>query len=72
VYVPIRSTSFPANPQTVSTICSAHGGSDINGCIAIYTAPKDSDDQCVIKGTPVVASNSGDVPSLHAKCGKEK
>ncbi len=72
VYVPIRATSFPANPPTVSTICSAHGGIDSNGCIAIYTAPKDSDDQCVIKGTPVVASNSGDPAFLHAKCDKQK
>jgi len=70
VYVPIRSTTFPATPPTVSTICSAHGGSDSNGCIAIYTAPKDSDDQCVIKGTPAVASISGDPAFVHANCGK--
>jgi hypothetical protein len=70
VYVPIRSTTFPASPPTVSTICSSHGGVDANGCIAIYTAPNDADDQCQVKGTPAVAVNSGDLAFQHAKCGK--
>lgn len=33
VYVPI--------PAGVSTICGAHGGLDVNGCIAVFKTPKD-------------------------------
>jgi hypothetical protein len=60
IYVPIRSTTFPANPPTVSTICSSKGGVDANGCIAVFTAPKD--DECLAQGMPVLDHDDGDDP----------
>jgi hypothetical protein len=60
IYVPIRSTTFPANPPTVSTICSSKGGVDANGCIAVFTAP--NDDECLAQGMPVLDHDDGDDP----------
>src|SRR5215475_6729392 len=60
IYVPIRSTAFPANPPTVSTICSSMGGDDTKGCIAVFHAP--NDDQCLAQGMPVLDHDDGDDP----------
>jgi len=60
IYVPIRSTAFPANPPTVSTICSSKGGNDADGCIAVFTAP--NDDRCLAQGMPVLDHDDGDDP----------
>lgn len=68
VYIPIRSTAFPANPPTVSTICGSHGGVDANGCIAIYSKPSGSDDQCLVKATPVIAVKDGEPVFQRARC----
>jgi hypothetical protein len=35
IYVPIASTAFTG--QTVPGICSTGGGSDANGCVAVYS-----------------------------------
>jgi len=60
IYVPIRSTAFPATPPTVSTICSSKGGDDAAGCIAVFTAP--NDDKCLAHGMPVLDHDDGDDP----------
>lgn len=70
VYVPIRSTAFPASPPTVSTICSSHGGADANGCIAIYSKPSGSADQCLVKNTAVIAGKDGEPVFQRARCRK--
>jgi hypothetical protein len=49
VYVPIRGNNGTTPPSTTGTICSSakdvfgNAGSDALGCIAIYTAPRDSE-----------------------------
>jgi hypothetical protein len=51
VYVPIRGNNGTTPPSTTGKICSTakdvfgNAGSDALGCIAIYTAPHDSDDR---------------------------
>jgi hypothetical protein len=60
IYVPIRSTAFPATPATVSTLCSSKGGDDAAGCIAVFTAA--NDDKCLAQGMPVLDHDDGDDP----------
>src|SRR5580704_4204751 len=51
VYVPI--------PAAVSTVCGLAGGSDAQGCIAVFTTKHD--DKCFAEGSPVVrVSEDGD------------
>src|SRR5215510_6661843 len=60
VYVPINSN--PAQGGA-SGICGAHdGGSDANGCIAVFTVISGTDDKgkCVAQGAPVTAMNDGE------------
>jgi DNA-binding beta-propeller fold protein YncE len=63
VYVPI-----PANGSGgTSTICSAAGGSDTTGCIAVFTAP--NDDRCLAQGTPLIQVGQGGNPDfLKVRC----
>jgi hypothetical protein len=65
VYVPI-----PKNNTTTgltSTICSQAGGSDVTGCIAVFTAPHD--DHCLAAGTPVIqVGNGGNPDFLRIRC----
>jgi hypothetical protein len=63
VYVPIPKNSG----ALTSTICSAAGGSDVNGCIAVFTAPHD--DHCLAQGTPVIRVGEGGDPNyLKDRC----
>jgi hypothetical protein len=63
VYVPIPKNSG----ALTSTICSAAGGSDVNGCIAVFTAP--NDDHCLAQGTPVIEIGGGGDPKfLRTRC----
>jgi hypothetical protein len=64
VYVPIRSNTIAG---TNATICGAHGGSDNNGCIAVYTARRDRDD-CLDEKSQVVAMNGGQQVFHRTKC----
>ncbi len=64
VYVPIRSNTIAG---TNATVCGAHGGSDNNGCIAVYTARRDRDD-CLDEHAPVVAMNGGSPIFHRVKC----
>jgi hypothetical protein len=64
VYVPIPKNSSTAS----STICSQAGGSDANGCIAVFTAPND-DHFCLAEGTPVIrVGQGGDPDFLRTHC----
>jgi hypothetical protein len=50
-----------------STVCGSVGGSDANGCIAVYTTPKD--DQCLAEGAPIREARAGEDPVfLNGKC----
>jgi hypothetical protein len=62
VYVPI-----PKNGAVTSTICSQAGGSDVNGCIAVFTAPND-DHFCLAEGTPVIRVGAGGDEFLKTHC----
>jgi hypothetical protein len=63
VYVPIPKN----NGALTSTICSAAGGSDATGCIAVFTAPHD--DHCVAEGMPVIhVGDHGDAGFFHTRC----
>jgi hypothetical protein len=55
VYVPIRSNTVAG---TNATVCGAKGGSNNNGCIAVYTAPNDRDD-CLDEHSPVRGMKDG-------------
>jgi hypothetical protein len=66
VYVPIRGSGFgspSANVCSSGTDVFGNKGNDANGCIAVYTAPSDSDD-CLPKGTPVVAVDPDGNPNF--------
>jgi hypothetical protein len=50
-----------------STVCGTAGGSDAQGCIAVFTTPKD--DQCLAEGAPVRTANAGEDPVfMNGKC----
>jgi hypothetical protein len=50
-----------------STVCGTTGGTDLQGCIAVYTTPKD--DQCLAEGAPVRTANAGEDPVfMNGKC----
>ena len=65
VYVPISSTEGAA-----SGICGANGGTNANGCIAVFTVISGTDDkgQCFAQGAPVVAMNNGEPEVLKGNC----
>jgi hypothetical protein len=60
VYVPIRRAP---SPSASFTICGS-----ANGCIAVYTATNDDDDQCVAFGTPASSQFDGNPLLMHSKC----
>jgi hypothetical protein len=50
-----------------STVCGTTGGTDLQGCIAVYTTPKD--DQCLAEGAPVRTAHAGEDPVfMNGKC----
>jgi hypothetical protein len=50
-----------------STVCGTAGGSDAQGCIAVFTTPKD--DQCLAEGAPVRTAHAGEDPVfMNGKC----
>jgi hypothetical protein len=67
VYVPINSN--PAQGGA-SGICGANGGSNANGCIAVFTVISGTDDKakCLAQGAPVTAMNNGEPEFLKANC----
>jgi hypothetical protein len=67
VYVPINSN--PAQGGA-SGICGAHGGSNANGCIAVFTVISGKDDKgkCVAQGGPVTGMNDGEPEMLKVNC----
>jgi hypothetical protein len=59
VYVPISSTSG-------SSVCSSAGGSDTQGCIAVFTTPKDD---CFAQGMPTRGfDDDGNAQFEHERC----
>jgi hypothetical protein len=64
VYVPIPKNSG----ALTSTICSAAGGDDTIGCIAVFTAPND-DHSCLAEGAPVTKVEGGDSIFFKKPCG---
>jgi hypothetical protein len=72
VFVPINNCSTAACSSSGgfganSKICSSLGGNDAQGCIAIYTS-RGRDDQCLVAGAAVVASEDGDPQFLRVLC----
>src|SRR5262249_28501684 len=67
VYVPINSN--PAQGGA-SGICGANGGSNANGCIAVFTVISGTDDKgtCVAQGAPVTGTSGGEPQFLKVKC----
>jgi hypothetical protein len=67
VYVPINSN--PAQGGA-SGICGKNGGSNANGCIAVFTVTSGTDDKgkCFAQGAPVVAMNDGEPEHLKRDC----
>jgi len=71
VYVPINSN--PAQGGA-SGICGAHdGGSNANGCIAVFTVISGTDDKadkakCLAQGAPVTAMSNGQPQFLTVNC----
>jgi len=67
VYVPINSN--PAQGGA-SGICGAHGGSNANGCIAVFTVTSGTDDKakCLAQGAPVTAMSDGEPQFLQTNC----
>src|SRR6516164_4452841 len=63
VYVPINNTN-------TSGICGAHGGSNTNGCIAVFTVISGTDDKakCLAQGAPVTAMSDGEPQFLKSNC----
>ena len=63
VYVPINNTN-------TSGICGAHGGSNTNGCIAVFTVISGTDDKakCLAQGAPVTAMSDGEPQFLQTNC----
>jgi len=62
VYVPINSAA--------TGICTPHGGTDANGCIAVFTVTSGKDDKakCVAQGEPVIGMNDGEPEVLKTNC----
>jgi hypothetical protein len=65
VYVPINSN--PAQGGA-SGICGANGGSNMNGCIAVFTDTSGTDATCFAQGAPVTGMNDGEPDFLKANC----
>ncbi len=66
VYVPINSN--PAQGGA-SGICGANGGSNANGCIAVFTTSGPDDKaKCVAQGAPVTGMNNGEPEFLKVDC----
>jgi hypothetical protein len=63
VYVPIG--AFATNMT-----CSSAGGSNTQGCIAVYTTKKlDNDDKpCIAQGAPVIAVDDGESRFMRGSC----
>jgi hypothetical protein len=60
VYVPIPSTA-------TAGVCSSAGGTDTQGCIAVFTTP--NDDKCFAEGSPVIrVSEDGDEDHMREGC----
>lgn len=62
VFVPVNNSTAQAN-----NICSSLGGSNAQGCIAIYTS-QGRDDKCLVAGAAVVAAQDGDPQFLRVLC----
>jgi hypothetical protein len=63
VFVPIPKNNTTATPPLTSTVCSQVGGSDTDGCIAVFTARGD-DHQCFAQGAPVIQASEGGDPAF--------
>jgi hypothetical protein len=57
---PVSNQVFVAIGGNSSTVCGTAGGTDAQGCIAVYTTPKD--DKCLAEGAPVREANAGEDP----------
>jgi hypothetical protein len=57
---PVSNQVFVAIGGNSSTVCGTAGGTDAQGCIAVYTTPKD--DKCLAVGAPVIEANAGEDP----------
>src|SRR5262249_2956634 len=67
VYVPINSNPTQGG---ASGICGANGGSNANGCIAVFTVISGTDDKakCVAQGAPATGMTAGEPQLLTVGC----
>jgi hypothetical protein len=58
-------------PDPTNHVCGSHGGSDAQGCIAVYTAK--NDDRCLAQGMPVLDHDDGDDPVfMRTRCSDDR
>jgi hypothetical protein len=62
-FVPIASSAG-------GTVCSSAGGSDTQGCIAVFTTTHDDRVACNAQGSPVIRAGDGDhdADNMKARC----
>ena len=60
----------PISSSAGGTVCSAAGGSDANGCIAVFTTTHDDHVACNAQGSPVIRAGDGDhdADTMKANC----
>ncbi len=64
---PVKNQVYVAIGGASSTVCGKAGGSDVQGCIAVYTTT--NDDKCLAEGAPVAVANGHEDPVfLNGRC----
>jgi hypothetical protein len=64
---PVKNQVYVAIGGGASTLCGQNGGSDSQGCIAVFTTT--NDDQCLAEGAPVRQANAReDLVFMRGKC----
>jgi hypothetical protein len=63
---PVKNQVYVAIGGNSSTVCGSVGGSNTQGCIAVYTTT--NDDKCLAEGAPVIAVDDGDPRFLRGSC----
>ena len=58
---------MPIPSTATAGVCSSAGGTDTQGCIAVFTTP--NDDKCFAEGSPVIrVSEDGDEDHMREGC----
>jgi hypothetical protein len=64
---PVTNQVYVATGGGASTVCGTGGGSNAQGCIAVFTTK--NDDQCLAEGAPVRTASAGEDPVfMNGRC----